>query len=261
MRPLGGVLFDVDGVVVDSPHERAWQEALEALMATEWRAIAPETRYAPERFTTAVYQSEVAGKARESGARAALDYFGVPDAAERAGVYAKRKQEVLLRKIAAGKFVVFSDATRLILELKARGVLLAAASSSRNASELLRRIPVDAFVEHQNPRRAPVALGATLLDLFDADLCGAAVARGKPAPDLFLAAARVLGVPPPRCLVIEDAPSGVQAAKAAGMISIGVARLADEALLAAAGADRVVTTLDQLDPDALVEGQIAARAA
>ncbi|WP_437589716.1 HAD family hydrolase [Sorangium sp. So ce1000] len=261
MRSLGGVLFDVDGVVVDSPHERAWQEALEALMVTEWRTIAPETRYAAERFTTAVYQGEVAGKARESGARAALDYFGVPDAAGRVGVYAERKQEVLLRKIEAGEFVVFPDATRLILELKARGVLIAAASSSRNASELLRRIRIDAFVEHRNPRRTPIAPGVTLLDLFDADLCGAAVARGKPAPDLFLAAARALGVPPPRCLVIEDAPSGVQAAKAAGMTALGVARLADEALLAAAGADRVVTTLDEIDPDALVEGRIAARAA
>ncbi|WP_437278594.1 HAD family phosphatase [Sorangium sp. So ce375] len=261
MRSFRGVLFDVDGVVVDSPHERAWREALEVLMTTEWRAIAPETRYAAERFTTAVYQSEVAGKARESGARAALDYFEVRDAAARAGVYAERKQEVLLRKIAAGEFVVFPDAVRLILALKERGVPMAAASSSRNASDLLRRIHIDAAAEQQGPRRAAIAPGATLLDLFDADLCGAAVARGKPAPDLFLAAARALGVPPARCLVIEDAPSGVQAAKAAGMTALGVARLADEALLVAAGADRVVTTLDEIDPDALVEGRIAARAA
>ncbi|WP_437952987.1 HAD-IA family hydrolase [Sorangium sp. So ce296] len=256
-----GVLFDVDGVVVDSPHERAWREALEALMATEWRAIAPETRYAPERFTTAVYQSEVAGKARESGARAALDYFGVPDAAERARLYAERKQEALLRKIEAGEFVVFPDAMRLILGLKARGVPIAAASSSRNAGELLRRIRADAFAEQQRIRRPAVAPGTTLLDLFDADLCGVAVAHGKPAPDLFLAAARALGVPPARCLVVEDAPAGVQAAKAAGMTALGVARLADDALLAAAGADRVVTTLDAVDPDAVVEGRIAARAA
>ncbi|AUX38218.1 MULTISPECIES: HAD family phosphatase [Sorangium] len=256
-----GVLFDVDGVVVDSPHERAWREALEALMATEWRAIAPETRYAPERFTTAVYQSEVAGKARESGARAALDYFGVPDAAERARLYAERKQEALLRKIEAGEFVVFPDAMRLILGLKARGVPIAAASSSRNAGQLLRRIRADAFSEQQRIRRPAVAPGTTLLDLFDADLCGVAVAHGKPAPDLFLAAARTLGVPPARCLVVEDAPAGVQAAKAAGMTALGVARLADDALLAAAGADRVVTTLDAVDPDAVVEGRIAARAA
>ncbi len=256
-----GVLFDVDGVVVDSPHERAWREALEALMATEWRAIAPGTRYAPERFTTAVYQGEVAGKARESGARAALDYFGVPDAEARARVYAERKQAALLRKIEAGEFVVFPDATRLILGIKARGVPIAAASSSRNASELLRRIRADLFAEQPRIRRPPVAPGATLLDLFDADLCGAAVAHGKPAPDLFLAAAGALGVPPARCLVVEDAPSGVQAAKAAGMTALGVARLADDALLAAAGADRVVTTLDEVDPDALVEGRIAARAA
>ncbi|WP_437634604.1 HAD family hydrolase [Sorangium sp. So ce854] len=256
-----GVLFDIDGVVVDSPHERAWREALEALMATEWRAIAPETRYAPERFTTAVYQAEVAGKPRESGARAALDYFGVPGAEARARIYAERKQEALLRKIDAGEFVVFPDATRLILGLKARGVRLAAASSSRNARLLLRRIRADTFAEQQGIRRPHVAPGATLLDLFDADLCGVEVARGKPAPDLFLAAAEALGAPPASCLVVEDAPAGVLAAKAGNMTALGVARHADRALLVAAGADRVVTTLDEVDADALVEGRLAARAA
>ncbi|WP_437957894.1 HAD family phosphatase [Sorangium sp. So ce119] len=256
-----GVLFDIDGVVVDSPHERAWREALDALMATEWRAIAPQTRYAPERFTTAVYQGEIAGKPRESGARAALDHFGVPDAAARASTYAERKQEMLLRKIDAGEFVVFPDAMRLVLGLKARGVLLAAASSSRNASQLLRRIRADTFADQQGIRRPPIAPGTTLLDLFDADLCGAEVARGKPAPDLFLAAADALGVRPTGSLVVEDAPAGVLAAKAGRMTALGVARHADRALLVAAGADRVVTTLDEVDADALVEGRLAARAA
>ncbi|MGK3988715.1 HAD-IA family hydrolase [Sorangium sp. So ce136] len=256
-----GVLFDVDGVMVDSPHERAWCEALEALMAAEWRAIARQTRYAPERFTTAVYQGEVAGKPRESGAHAALDYFGVPDAGARATTYAERKQEVLLRMIEAGEFEVFPDAMRLVLGLKARGIPIATASSSRNASRLLRRIRADTFAEQQGIRCPPIPPGATLLDLVDADLCGAEVARGKPAPDLFLAAARALGVPPASCLVVEDAPAGVLAAKAGRMTALGVARLADRALLAAAGADRVVTTLDEVDPDALVAGRLAARAA
>ena len=62
-----------------------------------------------------------------------------------------------------------------------------------------------------------------LLDHFgENDLFSAAmVARGKPAPDLFLYAAQRLGAPPGRCLVIEDSPAGIDAACAAGMIAIG----------------------------------------
>jgi beta-phosphoglucomutase-like phosphatase (HAD superfamily) len=48
-----GVIFDVDGVLVASPHERAWQESLRDLMATKWGTIGS---YSPEQFTTAVYQ-------------------------------------------------------------------------------------------------------------------------------------------------------------------------------------------------------------
>ncbi|HTN90942.1 MAG TPA: HAD-IA family hydrolase [Sorangium sp.] len=185
----------------------------------------------------------------------------MPDAAARATTYAERKQEVLLRMIEAGEFEVFPDAMRLVLGLQARGVPIATASSSRNASRLLRRIRADTFAEQQGIRRPPIPPGATLLDLVDADLCGAEVAHGKPAPDLFLAAAHALGVPPASCLVVEDAPAGVLAAKAGRMTALGVARLADRALLVAAGADRVVTTLDEVDPDALVAGRLAARAA
>ena len=76
--------------------------------------------------------------------------------------------------------------------------------------------------------------------------------RGKPDPALFLLAAEALAVPPTRCLVVEDAPAGIAAARAAGMAALGIARLGDEALLRAAGAGLVVTSLDQVDVAALV---------
>jgi beta-phosphoglucomutase-like phosphatase (HAD superfamily) len=94
--------------------------------------------------------------------------------------------------------------------------------------------------------------GPTLLDLFDANVCGRDFAHGKPAPDIFLAAAADLGLPPQRCFVVEDATSGVLAAKAGNMACVGVARLDDAALLRAAGADWVVTNLDELPPAALI---------
>jgi hypothetical protein len=77
VRPA--VIFDVDGVLVDSPHERAWQEALAELMAGPWRDVAAATAYAPDRFTSEGYQTPLCGKPRLSGARSVLDYFCLPD--------------------------------------------------------------------------------------------------------------------------------------------------------------------------------------
>jgi beta-phosphoglucomutase len=99
----------------------------------------------------------------------------------------------------------------------------------------------------------------SLLDVFDANLCGRDVPRGKPAPDLFLLAATALGADPESCFVVEDAPSGIEAAKAAGMAALGIARLGDTALLRDAGADLVVTSLDDVALEALATGRLCAR--
>lgn len=249
-----GAIFDVDGVLVDSPHERAWRESLQQLMEGPWRAIAPQTSYAPEKYTTAVYQAYVAGKPREAGARAALEYFGVPDPdGQRLKEYCATKQAYLLTLIERGEFVAFDDALRFLLALKAAGVKIAAASSSKNANMLLRKVLLGPFCERQGLRYPFVGPATTLLDVFDANVCGRDFARGKPYPEIFLAAADELGVPPAACVVVEDAPSGVQAAKAGGMACIGVARLGDQLLLEAAGADWVVTSLDELSVAELLQ--------
>ena len=67
-----GAIFDVDGVLVDSPHELAWREALRELMEGEWRDVADRTSWTAERFSPAVYQKVMAGMPRTAGARAAL---------------------------------------------------------------------------------------------------------------------------------------------------------------------------------------------
>jgi HAD superfamily hydrolase (TIGR01509 family) len=74
------------------------------------------------------------------------------------------------------------------------------------------------------------------------------VQRGKPAPDLFLHAAATCGVEPERCLVIEDSPPGVRAAKSAGMTVIGYVGLIASGELAEAGADVVIESMDDLVP-------------
>ena len=81
-----GAIFDVDGVLVDSPHEQAWREGLQQLMENEWGDVRDQTSYAPDKFTPEVYQREMSGKPRYKGAQAALEYFGVPDAGTRAQV-------------------------------------------------------------------------------------------------------------------------------------------------------------------------------
>lgn len=254
--PIEGVIFDVDGVLVDSPHERAWRESLQALMASDWQRLASASDYRPERFTSGVYQALVAGKPRLSGARAALEYFRVPDAERRARQYAERKQRRLEELIEAGEFAPYPDGLRFLLALRGRGLRLAAASSSRNANRLMERIRLDAFAREAGLPEPAVPDGLTLLQAFDANVCGRVVPRGKPHPDLFLLAARELGLPPRRCLVVEDAPAGIQAARAAQMAALGVARRGDEALLAAAGADLVVSSLDEVSLEALAEGRL-----
>ncbi len=88
-----GAIFDVDGVLVDSPHELAWREALKELLEGDWRDIRDRTSWTAERFTTQVYQQLMAGKPRLAGARAALEYFGVPDVDRRSEQYADVKQK------------------------------------------------------------------------------------------------------------------------------------------------------------------------
>jgi beta-phosphoglucomutase len=229
---LKACIFDVDGVLLASPHERAWREAL--------RGYAD-----PDRFTTAMYQASVAGKPRLNGARAALEALGVADADRQAESYAERKQQRLEELIAEGSVAAFPDALRFVQAVAALGWKMAVASSSKNANEMM----------------APIRLpsGQSLLDMFGANVCGRDLPRGKPDPAIFLLAAMELHADPAYCLVVEDAPVGVIAARAGQMTTLGVARQNDAASLQAAGADLVVTSLDEVARDALADGRLCRR--
>jgi HAD superfamily hydrolase (TIGR01509 family) len=222
-------IFDVDGVLLASPHERAWREALVGFAD-------------PARFTTEMYQAQVAGKPRLDGALAALRCLGVEDAAKRAVDYATRKQARLVALIADGHVAAFPDALRFAQAVASLGWPVAVASSSKNATAMMASITMPS--------------GRGLLDLFSANVCGRDLKHGKPDPEIFLLAAGALGVDPARCLVVEDAPSGIEAARRGAMAALGVARLGDTALLVAAGADLVVTSLDDVDLGVLAQGRL-----
>jgi beta-phosphoglucomutase-like phosphatase (HAD superfamily) len=251
-----GAIFDVDGVLVDSPHEAAWRDVFNELMRTDWADVADQTSWTPEAFTPEVYQQVLSGKPRMEGAMAALEYFGVPEPEQRVEAYADRKQEMVVELIEAGKFSAYPDALRFLLAVKDAGILVAAASSSKNAGLFLRQIRLDEFAAREGLQYSWIEDGLTLLGAFDVDISGRHFERGKPHPEIFLTAAQELGVEPDAAFVVEDAVSGVQAAKAGGFAALGVARHDDEAILTEAGADIVVTTLDEVDLAGLAEGQL-----
>ena len=226
---LKAAIFDVDGVLLASPHERAWREALHGFGDSE-------------RFTTAMYQAEVAGKPRLSGARAALEALGVPDAAGQAAAYAVCKQNRLEELIAEGAVEAFPDALRFVQAVADLGWPMAVASSSKNANGMMRSIRLGS--------------GQSLLDVFHANVCGRDLPRGKPDPAIFLLAASELHFDSFHCFVAEDAPAGIEAACAGRMEGLGVARKDDAAGLQTAGAEIVVTSLDDIAIGELAKGRL-----
>jgi beta-phosphoglucomutase len=236
-----GAVFDVDGVLVDSPHERAWRDALQQLMDTGWSDLRDRARYSPDGFTSELYREHMSGKPTFSGARAALHHFGLPVDDERVDEYGRGKQRTMERLLEAEGVAAYPDALRFVRAVRGAGIPMAAASSSKNAANLLARIRLEP--------------GLTLLDAFGVDVSGRDFPRGgKPHPEIFLTAARELGVAADRCLVVEDSVSGVQAGRAAGMAVIGLARADDAEALEEA--DLVVATLDEVDLAVLAEGRL-----
>jgi phosphoglycolate phosphatase-like HAD superfamily hydrolase len=185
----------------------------------------------------------------------------VPDADKRVAEYAQNKQQMVVALIQAGDFTAYPDALRFVIATKDAGMRIADASSSKNAGLFLRQIRLDTFAQEHGISSPTLRPGLTLLDYFDADVSGRDFAHGKPDPEIFLTAAHELHVEPPHAIVIEDASAGVQAAKAGDMAAIGIARADDADLLAAAHADLVVTSLDDVDTTALSGGRLAARTA
>lgn len=255
-RGFKGAIFDVDGVLVDSPHEEAWREGLKELMETEWSDIRDQTAYSPEKFTPEIYQKVMSGKPRYAGAQDALEYFEVPDAEKRAQEYGDNKQKMIIELIEASQFYAYPDALRFILAVKDSGMRVGAASSSKNANAFLERVRLDEFVEEEGLDYDFVTSGYTLLDILDANVSGRDFEQGKPHPMIFLTAAEELGTSPEDSFVIEDAANGVQAAKAGEMAALGLARADDEDALAEAGADVVVTSLDDISLEALESGRL-----
>ncbi len=229
---LRAAIFDVDGVLLASPHERAWREALDGFAD-------------PARFTPELYETCVAGKPRMAGARAALEALGAIDAERQARPYAERKQKRLEELIQAGEFSAFPDALRFVQSVANLGLPMAVASSSKNANGMMKAVLLPG--------------GQSLFDIFKVNVCGWDLPEGKPNPAIFLLAAEGLRIEPEACFVVEDAPAGIKAAAAGGMAPLGIARSEDAPLLLAAGTDFVVASLDEIAIEDLGRGRLCRR--
>lgn len=220
-RQQHGVLWDVDGVLLDSAaqHLESWQ-----LMAREFGYPYSEADFWS---TFGMRNADIIPQV-----------FGVKDA-ERARAMADRK-EVLYRELVAREAQALPGARELLAALHAAGYRQALGSS---APEENLRVIVEAL-----------AIGPYL----EAMVSGEAVPRGKPAPDIFLQAAAKLGVVPGRCLVIEDAPAGVRAAHAGGMVCLAVRRAGQPDAPGIEEAERVVDTLRDVNV-ALVDALLGVR--
>lgn len=205
-------IFDLDGTLVDNMafHRRAWLETAAELGA----------ELTPERF-----DREFAGKKNE-------DLFplllGRPLPAAEIDRLAAAK-EARYRELYAPHVAPLRGARELLRRLRERGVRCAVATSAPPDN---RRMVLDAL-----------AFGEAA---FDAVIGGEHVTRGKPAPDAFLAAARALGAEPARCVVFEDAVSGVVASVRAGMAAVGVTTTETAEALRDAGARWTVAHFEEL---------------
>ena len=232
-------LFDVDGVLTQTAtvHAAAWKEMFDAFLRTRaGQAGGSFTAFDP----VSDYDAYVDGKARDDGTRSFLASRGIelpggsPDdlpGAQTVRGLGGRKNDILLRRIRRDGVQAYDGSVRYARAARAAGLRCAVVSSSKNC--------------------AAVLAAAGIADLFEERVDGLTAERdhlaGKPAPDMYLAAARALGAVPAGCAVFEDALAGVAAGTAGGFgFVVGVDRAGQASELTARGADVVVADLAQL---------------
>jgi len=229
-------LFDMDGVLTDtaSVHAEAWKRMFDEYLRER---LGPDA----EPFDIARdYGLYVDGKPREDGVRDFLASRGIelpegtpddpPDADTIHGV-GKRKNVLVLKLIEERGVDVYAGSVRFVDAARAAGLKTAVVSSSANTKLILD--------------------SAGIADRFEARVDGVTLAtehiKGKPAPDSFLRAAELLGVPPAEAAVFEDALAGVAAGHAGGFgVTVGVDRHGQPDALREHGADVVVSDLAEL---------------
>lgn len=213
--PIAGVIFDLDGVLIHSAkaHYQSWRAlvAEHGLDVTEERFLRTFGRQNRD-IIPLLWGCELAPQT--------VDQLG-------------ERKEALYRDIVRGRIPLAQGAADLVRDCAACGMKLAIGSST-------------------HPANIELTLAETGLgDYFAATVSDDDVTKGKPNPEVFEIAANRLGLPPRSCVVVEDAPAGVEAALAAGCAAVGVTTHHSRDALSAA--DRVVDSLTELSAESLRE--------
>ena len=232
-------LFDLDGVLTQTAkvHAASWKEMFDAFLRA-WPGRA-EQPFRPFEIATD-YARHVDGKLRADGVRSFLASRGIalpegadddPPTASTIHGLGARKNDLVLDLIRERGVEVYAGSVRFVEATRDAGLRRGVVSASKNCREVL--------------------VAAGIAHFFEVRVDGAVAAEeglgGKPAPDMFLAAAARLGVEPARCAVFEDAIAGVEAGHAGGFgWVVGVNRGDQADALRAGGAHTVVNDLDEL---------------
>jgi HAD superfamily hydrolase (TIGR01509 family) len=214
---IKAVLFDMDGVLVDS--EAFIAQAAIAMLAERYGVAAERSDFLP--FIGAGEDRFIGGVAEKYGVTLDLE-------ADKSRTYE------LYFEVIRGKMRQIPGAVDFVRGCRERGLKVAIATSA------------DRRKLEANLREIGLAE-----DNFDATVDGLQVARKKPYPDIYLEAARRVGTDPALCLVVEDAVTGVKAAKAAGCVCLALAGSFSEAELRTAGADYFADDLETADSSIL----------
>lgn len=209
LKNAWGVIFDMDGVLIDSyaAHFAAFQKMLANY----------NLKMSPEQFSGIFGQTNTDIFSQLYPEFQQEDYARLSD-----------EKEAAFREIIAVDFPEMDGAAELIGALHAAGAILAIGSSGspENIQTVLQMLPGG--------------------DYFEATTSAKEITRGKPDPEVFLKAAGKIGLAPSDCVVVEDAPVGVKAGKAAGSAVIGITGTVSRRHLA--GADLIVDSLRELAP-------------
>ena len=233
------VLFDLDGVITNTAtlHAGCWKQMFDEYL----RKRAEQRAEAFRPFDLATdYRLYVDGKPRFDGVRDFLRSRGIhlpegnlddPANVETVHGLGNRKNDLVNRAIAEGGVEPYAGTVQFIYQLRRDGFKIAVVTSSQNCRAVLRAAKLDGLFEVR----------------VDGNTIEVERLAGKPAPDTFLMAARLLGVEPARTVVIEDAISGVEAGSNGNFgLVIGVARKGNAEELKHHGAHLVVNDLGEL---------------
>jgi beta-phosphoglucomutase family hydrolase len=216
-------LFDLDGVLTQTArvHAAAWKQMFDEYLRSQGQP----------QFTQHDYDTYVDGKRREDGVRSFLESRKIDATEEIVKQLGDKKNDLVQRLIHDKGVETYDGSIRYVEAARDAGLRRAVVSSSANTHDVLQVTGV--------------------ADLFEAVVDGVVAERehlpGKPAPDMFLAGARTLGVEPKQAAVFEDALAGVQAGHAGGFaLVVGVDRVGQADELRKHGADIVVADLSEL---------------